>query len=468
MNDRPDKGELVGPDHTPDVSRRDFVKYAAAGTLIPALTSCATTRSDQANRVVGLTPRTDAASVEAAPIVNDAPLRVGLIGCGGRGTGAALQALNADNNITLVAMGDVFPDRIQSSLSGLTQALEAKAADKIKVSAENQFTGFDAYRKVIDSDVDVVILATPPGFRPMHLKAAIEAGKHVFCEKPVAVDAPGVRSVLASAALAKQKNLAIVCGFCWRYGDAERATFKMVNAGAIGELVTVHSTYLASTLSKRQRQPEWSEMEFQLRNWWHFTWLSGDHLVEQACHSVDRLAWATGDRTPVRCVTLGGRAARNGPEHGHVFDHFAVTYEYENGMRCMLTTRQIDGCPSDNSDYIFGTQGSCEVNGWKPVHVIKDLKGSVAWTYTGQRRDMYQNEHDELFRSIRAATPINDGEWMAHSTMMAIMGRMAAYTGQTISWEQAMKSREDLSPPTYELGDLPTPVVAVPGQTKFV
>jgi predicted dehydrogenase len=261
-----------------------------------------------------------------------------------------------------------------------------------------------------------------------------------------------------------------VCGFCWRYGDAERAVFKQVNSGAIGDIITVQTTYLTSTLTKRPRQPEWTDMDFQLRNWWHFTWLSGDHLVEQAVHSIDRLAWATNDKIPVRCIALGGRAARNGPEHGNAFDHFAVVYEYDNGLRAFHTTRQIDGCPSDNSDYIYGTNGSCEVNGWKPLHVCKDRTGKVIWSYDapGPRRDMYQNEHDELFASIRAGTPINNGEWAANSTMMAIMGRMAAYTGQTITWDQAMKSQEDLTPATMAFGPLPMPAVAIPGQTKFV
>ena len=394
-------------------------------------------------------------------------LKIGIVGCGGRGTGAAVQALTADSNTSLTAMGDLFSDRVDSSLSGMNEHFGETAKDRIRVDAANRFVGFDAYQKVIDSGVDVVILTTPPGFRPMQLKAAIDAGKHVFCEKPVAVDAPGIRSVLASAEEAKRKNLAIVCGFCWRYSDAERATFKQVHDGAIGDVITVHSTYHTSTLTKRPRQPEWTDMEFQLRNWWHFTWLSGDHLVEQAVHSVDRLAWATGDKLPARCVALGGRAARTGPEHGNVFDHFTVIYEYDNGTRAFHTTRQIDGCPSDNSDYIYGTKGSVEVNGWKPVHAVRDLAGKTVWSYDGPRRDMYQVEHDELFASIRAGQPINNGEWMARSTMLAIMGRMAAYTGQTISWEQAMNSQEDLSPKSYEFGDLPTPPVAIPGQTKF-
>jgi len=272
---------------------------------------------------------------------------------------------------------------------------------------------------------------------------------------------------MASAAAAKSKGLSLVSGFCWRYGDAERAVFEQVNSGAIGELVSVHTTYHSGTLSARPRQPEWSDMEWQLRNWWHFTWLSGDHIVEQACHSIDRLAWATGDRTPTRVTCLGGRQARTGPESGHVYDHFAAVYEYEGGMRAFHTCRQIDGCPSDNSDYIYGTRGSCTVNGWTPLHVVKDLAGSTVWSYDGQRRDMYQNEHDVLFKSVRDGSAHNDGEWMSRSTLMAIMARMSAYTGQAVTWEQALNSAEDLSPPAYAWSGLPVPNIAIPGKTKL-
>ena len=433
-------------------TRRDFVRTAAATVAIPS--------------VVGglLIPSVSRA---AAQSTDSATLKIGFIGCGGRGTGAVVQALTADKNTVLVSMGDVFEDRIESSLSALNQQFGDEAATRIKVDSASKFVGFDAYQKVIDSGVDVVILTTPSAFRPAHLKAAIDAGKHVFCEKPVAVDGPGIRSVLASAEEAKKKNLNIVCGFCWRFSDAERASFAKVHEGAIGEVISVHSTYHGSTLSKHPRQAQWTDMEFQLRNWWHFTWLSGDHIVEQACHSIDRMAWATNDRVPARCTALGGRAARNGPEHGNVYDHFTVIYEYDNGMRCIHTCRQIDSCPSDNTDYIYGTKGMCEINGWKPLHVIRDRAGQAVWTYDGPRRDMYQTEHDELFVAIRSGTPINNGEWMARSTLMAIMGRMAAYTGQTITWDQALNSQESLMPEQLVMGPIATPPVSIPGVTKF-
>lgn len=443
----------VGGSLDTSVTRRQFVMAAAAAAAVPAITGCE-----------GL-PR--AGALPLAHAGGSDTLKVGLIGCGGRGTGAAMQALRADRGARLTAMGDVFAERLESSLAGLTKAFGDEAGEKLQVVPERRFIGFDAYRRVIDSGVDVVILTTPPGFRPMHLKAAVEADKHVFCEKPMAVDAPGVRSVLASAAEAKRRRRALVSGFCWRYGDAERAVFDQVNSGAVGDIVTVHTTYHTGTLSKRPRKPEWSDMEFQLRNWWHFAWLSGDHIVEQACHSIDRLAWAMNDRTPLRVVSLGGRAARTGEESGNAFDHFAVVYEYEGGIRAFHTCRQIDGCPSDNTDYIYGTKGQCFVNGWTPMHIVKDLDGRTVWSYDGPRRDMYQNEHDVLFRSIREGTAHNDGTWMSQSTMMAIMGRMAAYTGQTITWEQAMNSQDDLSPPEYAWVSLPTRPLAVPGKTRF-
>lgn len=440
-------------------TRRDFVKAVGAGVVVPLAAYDASARA-----VAGTNP------VRAwGPAVDDRKLKIGVIGCGGRGTGSAIQALRADSNTVLWAMGDVLPDRLAGSLRGITEEMGAEAASRVEVPEQRRFLGFDSYQKVIDSGVDVVLLTTYPAFRPLHLRAAVEAGKHCFAEKPVAVDAPGVRSVLESAALAKKKNLGLVVGFCWRYNDGMRGVYEQVNGGALGEISSVYTNYLTGTLAKRPRQPEWSDLEFQLRNWWHFTWISGDHIVEQAVHSIDRLMWATGDRLPLRVVCLGGRAARSGPEHGHVFDHFSAIYEYEGGMRTFHSCRQMDGCPSDNTDYIQGTKGSAVVNGWVPTYSVRDVAGNEVWKYAGRTdRDMYQTEHDELFASIRAGTPINDGERGANSTMMAVMARMAAYTGQTISWERAMNSKEELVPAALAFGDMPTPPVPVPGVTKFL
>lgn len=396
-------------------------------------------------------------------------VKVGLIGCGGRGTGAAIQALRADAGTQLTAMGDVFKDRLDASLKNMTKELGEKAAEKIQVSEDNQFVGFDSYKGVIDSGVDVVLITGYPAFRPEQIRAAIDAGKHVFAEKPLAVDAPGIRSCLESARKARERNLALMVGFCWRHNAGMKATFERINSGEIGDIVSVYTTYLTSTLPKRPRRPEWSDLEFQMRNWWHFTWISGDHIVEQAVHSIDRLAWAVGDRTPARVTCLGGRAARSGPESGNSYDHFSACFEYEDGMRAFHNTRQIDNCPHDNTDYVYGTRGSATVEGWRPIYNLKDRSGKELWKFKGKIDDMYQVEHNELFASIREGKPINDCERSANSCLMAIMARMAAYTGKTVSWEEALNSTERLGPETYDFSQpLDAPAIAIPGQTKFL
>lgn len=440
------------------ISRREFVKASAgAAVVLPALgvAACAGTA---------------APGIQAAAWTRgEERIRVGLIGAGGRGTGAATQALHADPACVLTAVGDVFADRAESGLKNIREEMGDRASEQVRVTPQTTFVGLDAYQRVIDSGVDVVLLTSYPAFRPLHLKAAVAAGKHVFAEKPLAVDAPGLRSVLESAAMAKQKNLALQVGFCWRYNAGMRGAFEKINGGAIGDVLSVHTTYHTGTLSRRPRVPEWSDLEFQMRNWWHFTWLSGDHIVEQAIHSIDRLSWAMGDVLPVKCECVGGRAARSGPEHGNVFDHFGAIYEYADGRRCFHTCRQIDGCPSDNTDYIHGTGGSAIVEGWKPVYQMKDRGGTETWRFRGKIEDMYQVEHNELFASIRAGRPINDCERGANSTMLALMARMAAYTGQTVTWGKAMASTEALVPERLAFsGEFATPAVAVPGRTKFV
>ena len=392
---------------------------------------------------------------------SDDTIRVGLVGCGGRGTGAASQSLYADSKVVLTAAADLFPDRMGSSLTNLRN----QHGERVKVDEDHQFFGFDAYERLINSGVDVVILATPPCFRPAQLRAAVEKGVHIFCEKPMAVDAPGVRSVFESVEIARQKRLSIVSGFVWRYSDPERATFGQINNGLIGDIRAAYTTYNTGVLNKFPRKPEWSEMEFQLRNWQHFTWLGGDHIVEQACHSIDKMHWSLGGVLPTQCTAIGGRQARTGEESGNVYDHFSVTYEYASGARGFHMCRQIPNCTNDNSDYILGAKGIADINGWVPRHTVT---GETDWRYRGERRNMYQTQHDELIASIRAGEPVNDGQFMTESTLLAIMGRMAAYTGRTITWEQALNSQEQLTPDEWELGDVHFPPVAIPGQTPFI
>jgi predicted dehydrogenase len=432
---------LTQPTSPAGASRREFLTTSAAAVAGAGLAA--------------LTPAVHAAGSDV--------LRVGLIGCGGRGTGAASQALRADPNVKLVALGDVFKDRWQGCLNTLRG--DDAIAKKIDVRPESCFDGFDAYKRVLEAGIDVVLLATPPGFRPLHLQAAVDAGKHIFCEKPMAVDAPGVRAVLAAGRKAKEKNLALVAGFCYRYQRAKRETMKRVHQGEIGDIVALHTTYNTGALWHKKREPGWSDMEWQLRNWPYFTWVSGDHIVEQHCHSLDKMAWAMKDEPPVQASGTGGRQVRTGAEFGHIFDHHAVVFEYKNGVKLFSFCRQQAGAKNDVSDYVLGTTGVCSVMG-------HSITGQKPWRHraarAGKPDDMYQNEHDDLFASIRSGKLINDGEWMARSTLLAVMGRMASYTGQVITWEMAMNSKEDLSPPRYEFGPLPVAPVAMPGLTRFV
>jgi len=385
-------------------------------------------------------------------------LKIGLVGCGGRGGGAAVNALEADPNVKLVALADLFEDRLKAAVNNLQNS---QFKDRVDIPAERQFTGWDAYKKILETDIDIVLLATPPNFRPEQIKAAIAAGKHVFAEKPVAVDAPGVHSVMATCMEAAKKNLAVVSGLCWRYDPEKRATLQQVLDGGVGDIIAIQATYNTGTLKQFPRKPEWSDMEWQLRNWQHFTWTSGDFNVEQHIHSLDNVAWAMRDQTPVRCTGTGGRQARQGAESGHIYDHFNVVYEYANGVKAFCNCRQMDGTSNDVSDHIFGTKGTCDVFKHR-------ITGEKNWKYTGNKANMYVVEHQEMIASIRAGKPINNGDYMCKSTMMAIMGRMSAYTGQTLTWEQAFNSKQNLSPTTMEFGPLPMPPVAVPGITEFV
>jgi predicted dehydrogenase len=400
-------------------------------------------------------------------------IKIGIVGCGGRGSGALTDSMNADSNVVLTAMGDIAADQLEKSFKNISAAKPAQ----VKVEDKNKFVGLDAIDRVLASDIDIVLLTTPPGFRPAHLHKAINAGKHVFCEKPLGVDAPAIRHALEAVKKAKEKNLAIQTGFCWRYNSAERATWKKLHDGAIGDIKCFYGTYLTNTPWVKAREAGWTDLEWQLRNWMYFTWLSGDHLVEQAVHTVDKMSWAFKDVAPVKVTALGGRQQRVEPEYGHIYDHYAVMYEFPNAGRGFIFARQQAGCSNENNDYIAGSNGTCQVSGFKPLHVIDSADGN-RWHYEktggvdggpGERNQMYVQEHVELIQSIRAGKPVNMGEQLAHSSMLAIAGRMSAYTGKTILWEDAIASNETFAPKEELKWDmkLDVPAVAIPGRYKL-
>ncbi|MCC6443513.1 MAG: Gfo/Idh/MocA family oxidoreductase [Armatimonadetes bacterium] len=421
-------------DRTIKFSRRDFIK-TSAGVTAAALGS-------------------GFAGFEAVHAAGPDTLRVGVIGCGGRGTGAASDCANAAPNIEIVALGDLFRDRVDGCREGLKGL-----GDRFKVTDDRCFVGFDAYQKVIDSGVDMVILAAPPGFRPVHFKAAVEAGKHVFMEKPVSVCPAGVRTVLESSRLASQKGLGVVAGTQRRHQKSYIETIKRIHDGALGKIVAAQGYWNQGGLWMNPRQPEWSDMEWQVRNWLYFTWLSGDHIVEQHVHNLDVLNWVLRAH-PVKCMGMGGRQVRTDPAYGHIYDHFAIEYEYPDGVRALSLCRQIDGCATRVSEFIQGARGTSDPSNW--------IRGGSAWRFEGDSPNPYVQEHADLINSIRSGKPLNEGKTVAESTLTAIMGRMSAYTGKEVTWEDALNSKLDLMPEKLEFGPLPVEPVAAPGKTPFV
>jgi predicted dehydrogenase len=423
----------------PFASRREFLKTTAVAGTLAAIPNAHAAGSDM--------------------------LRIGLIGCGDRGTGAATQALAADSHVQLVAMADAFEDRLQHSLETLQK--DGKVSAKVAVRPEHRFVGFHAYQELLDSGVDVVLLCTPPHFRPIHLRAAVEAGKHVFAEKPVAVDSPGVHSVLKSCELARSRGLSVVSGLCLRYDNGFKETVRRIHDGAIGEVLTLFANDYRSGRWAKPRQAGWTDMTYQMRNWYNFTWLSGDFNVEQHVHYLDVSAWIMKNQYPVKAVGMGGRQVLTGPEYGQIYDHFSVVYEYPDGAKLVSNCRQQPRCKNDMSCQVLGTKGHAQFA--ERRRGLRIEAGGNSWTFSGRQNHMYQTEHDELFASIRNGKPINNGEYMAWSTLLAIMARLAAYTGQEVTWEMAMKSQESLSPSRYDWDAQPPPAqIAVPGQTRFV
>ncbi len=425
-------------------SRRDFIKSATAASAAAALL----------------------ATGNYAHAQGSDRIKVGLIGCGGRGTGAAADALQADPGAQLTAMGDILKSQLDSSLRTLKDQEDIKS--KVQVIPENMFVGLDAYLQVINSGVDVVLLTTPPGFRPLHIKAAVAANKHIFAEKPMGTDVAGVRSALEAVKAARGKGKCFVSGFCYRYATTHRAFYKRLHDGAIGPVRHVHATYLTGPVKPMppaSARPEgMSDVEWQLRNWYNFVWIGGDGLIEQACHSIDKIMWAMKDVPPVRCVATGGRDIPN--NEGNIYDHIDVFYEWADGTRATMAQRQIPNCPhNDNTDYVIGAKGTGTVH----FAAAEMSGGQKIWRTDQPKKSMYHLEHDALFAAIRSKVPINDASRMAQSTIAGLMGRMAAYTGAAVTWDQITKSQENLYPANLEWnGSLAIVPIAVPGKTPIV
>lgn len=387
-------------------------------------------------------------------VLNDKKLKIALVGCGGRGTGAAVQALRADGNVELVAMADAFEDRLKGSLANISKEMGDMGKGKINVKAEHQFVGFDAAKKAMDL-ADVVILATPPGFRPQHFEYAINNGKHVFMEKPVATDAPGVRKVLAAAEKAKANNLNVVVGLQRHYQDNYLAAVDQLKKDAIGKIVSGQVYWNSGGVWVRERQPEQTELEYQMRNWYYFNWLCGDHILEQHIHNIDVANWFVGEY-PVSAQGMGGRQVRTGKDHGEIFDHHFVEYTYPSGAVIASQCRHQPETMSRVSEFFQGTKGTVSTEGDNATLV--DYNGNSIFEHRGKDDpNPYQVEHIKLFESIRNGGVISDAENGAKSTMSAIIGRMATYSGKVIQWDEAMQSNLDLAPDDLTW-DSPAPV----------
>jgi myo-inositol 2-dehydrogenase/D-chiro-inositol 1-dehydrogenase len=444
----------------PGSSRRGFLHGAATVAAGASLLS-------------GLNP------VRAAHVSSDETIRIGLIGCGGRGRGAADHAMNTSGPTKLVAAADAFEDNLGSAMNMLSR----QHGDKVDVPPERQFTGFDAYQKVLEQDIDLVILATPPGFRPLHFEAAVNAGKHVFMEKPVAVDAIGVRKVVEAARQAKEKNLAVAVGLQRRHEPLYIETMKRLHDGAIGRIVATRAYWNGDGVWVRPRKEGQTEMEYQMRNWYYFNWLCGDHIAEQHIHNLDVINWLMGG-PPTKAQGQGGRQVRTGKEYGEIYDHHFVEFTWEKeGDRSILLSqcRHIGNCWSSVSEYAHGANGWCNIGDGQ----IFDTKGNLVWEYPrtedGKRKNLHdghQQEHHDLFASIRRGEIPNEGEYGAMSTMMSVLGRMATYSGREIGWEEAINSNLSISPvekfhsfddapPVMPNADL-TYAIPTPGATKVL
>ena len=433
-----------------DQSRRDFVKNSsllAGGMLAAPFLS-------RANFFSGA----------------DNVIKIALIGCGGRGTGAAVQALSTKQNVQLVAMADAFRDRLDSSYTNILEALEDKKG-RVQVKEENKFTGFDAYKKAM-ALADVVILATPPGFRPIHFEEAVNQGKQIFCEKPVATDPAGIARFLAAAEIAKTKKLNVVIGLQRRYQTSYRELIKRVHDGAIGDIVSANAWWNNDGVWVHPRQPGQTEMEYQMRNWYYFVWLCGDHITEQHIHNLDVINWAL-EAYPVTAQGIGGREIRKAKEYGQIFDHHCVEFHYANGAVLNSQCRHQKNTASKVDELLIGTKGKVFCDQAR----ITDPKGNTIYQFDKSKENQpYQNEHDELFEAIaKGEYKFWDAERGAKSSMTSILGRLATYSGQIVNWDTALHSGLNIMPTAYDFNATPPVLpdadgfypVAVPGVTKF-
>jgi predicted dehydrogenase len=430
------------------ISRRDFIKNSSTALLGAA--------------VIGALPIEQSAYAEGS-----SQLKVALVGCGGRGTGAANQALSTVGDVKLVAMADVRPEQIAKSLA----ALEKKHGKRVDVPQDQQFTGFDGYQKAM-ALADIVILATSPGFRPVQFEEAVRQGKHVFMEKPVATDPHGIRRVLAAAEEAKKKNLKVGVGLQRHHKPGYIETVKRIQDGALGELVYLRAYWDGGSRDGVEREPGESELHYQIRNWYYFTWLSGDHIVEQHVHNLDVANWIKGAH-PVRAQGMGGRQVRNALRHGQIFDHHFVEFEYADGTRMMSQCRQIPGCWPTVSEHAHGTKGEADLVNDSNIFTIH---GANHWKYQKKDKDPYQIEHDDLFAAIRNDLPYNEAVTGAQATMTGILGRMCTYSGKKIEWEEAFNSKIILVPEITSWDSKPPVMpdaegrypIPVPGRTEVV
>jgi len=396
-------------------------------------------------------------------------IRVGVIGCGGRGTAAAMNAMNADRGVRIVAMADIRRDRMEESRA----ELRLKYPGQVEVPDDHLFAGFDGYRHVIEAS-QVVIIANAAKFHPMHMKAAIEAGRHVFVEKPHAIDPAGVKVVRAACELARQKGLSVVSGLQSRYHPGYRETLERVHAGAIGDIVAIHETWLRAPYVLRERVPGMSELEHQAANQYHFHWLSGDDVPQTLIHNLDRSRWAMREASPVRAWGMGGRSTLRGEIYGNVFDHHAVVYEFANGVRIYAYCRTIDNCYNENSSLLLGTKGRCDL-------LRLRIEGETNWQHPGatSKNPAYDLEHVALFEAIRAGKPVNNGDYMVASTLTAVMGQIACYSGKEVTWDQVSASdfyyppkpeevRPGIEPPVKPGPDGSYPVPFIPGVSRLL